>query len=66
LVKSWTWSPIAAPADRTLAECTPAKPAKWLLIAFLALEAVLIWTYARDRLARRIFWRVSATWFRWM
>jgi len=33
---------------RTLAGVLHARPAKWLLIAFLAVEAVLIWTCARD------------------
>src|SRR2546430_16626663 len=33
---------------RTLAGVLGARPAKWLLVVFLAAEAVLIWTSARD------------------
>src|SRR5439155_15269945 len=33
---------------RTLAGVLGARPAKWLLVGFLAAEAVLIWTSARD------------------
>ncbi len=47
---------------RTLAGVLQAKPAKWLLITFLAVEAVLIWTYARDRWLAA-FLAGSATWF---
>ena len=47
---------------RTLAGVLHARPAKWLLIAFLAAEAVLIWTRARDSWLAA-FLAVSAVWF---
>jgi len=47
---------------RTLAGVLHARPAKWLLIAFLAAEAVLIWTRARDPWLAA-FLAVSAVWF---
>ena len=47
---------------RTLAGVLDARPAKWLLIAFLAAEAVLIWTYARDPWLAA-FLAGSAGWF---
>jgi len=47
---------------RTLAGVLRARPAKWLLIAFLAAEAVLIWTRARDRWLAA-FLAASAVWF---
>ena len=47
---------------RTLAGVLRARPAKWLLIAFLAAEAVLIWTRARDPWLAA-FLAASAVWF---
>ena len=47
---------------RTLAGVLHARPAKWLLIAFLAAEAVLIWTRARDPWLAA-FLAASAAWF---
>lgn len=47
---------------RTLAGVLRARPAKWLLIAFLAVEAVLIWTWARDPWLAA-FLASSAVWF---
>ena len=47
---------------RTLAGVLRARPAKWLLIAFLAAEAVLIWTWARDPWLAA-FLAASAAWF---
>ena len=47
---------------RTLAGVLHARPAKWLLIAFLGAEAVLIWTRARDPWLAA-FLAVSAIWF---
>ena len=47
---------------RTLAGVLHARAAKWLLIAFLAAEAVLIWTRARDPWLAA-FLAASAVWF---
>jgi len=47
---------------RTLAGVLRARPAKWLLVAFLAAEAVLIWTSARDPWLAA-FLAASAAWF---
>jgi 4-hydroxybenzoate polyprenyltransferase len=47
---------------RTLAGALHAGLAKWLLIAFLAVEAVLIWTCARDH-GLAAFLAASAAWF---
>jgi 4-hydroxybenzoate polyprenyltransferase len=47
---------------RTLAGVVQARPAKWLLIAFLAGEAVLIWTCTRDPWLAA-FLVGSAAWF---
>ncbi len=47
---------------RTLAGVLRARPAKWLLIAFLAAEAVLIWKWARDPWLAA-FLAASAGWF---
>ena len=47
---------------RTLAGFLQARPAKWLLVALLGLEAVLIWTCARDPWLTA-FLAMSAAWF---
>jgi 4-hydroxybenzoate polyprenyltransferase len=47
---------------RTLAGVLHARPAKWLLVAFLAAEAVLIWTSTRDPWLA-VFLAASAAWF---
>jgi len=47
---------------RTLAGVLGARPAKWLLVVFLAAEAVLIWTSARDPWLAA-FLAASAAWF---
>ena len=47
---------------RTLAGVLRARPAKWLLIGFLAAEAVLIWKWARDPWLAA-FLAASAVWF---
>ena len=47
---------------RTLAGVLGARPAKWLLVAFLAAEAVLIWTSTGDPWLAA-FLAASATWF---
>lgn len=46
----------------SLAGVLGARPAKWLLIAFLAVEAVLIWKWARDPWLAA-FLASSAVWF---
>src|SRR5256885_16021966 len=47
---------------RTLAGVLGARPAKWLLVAVLAAEAVLIWTSTGDPWLPA-FLAASATWF---
>jgi len=54
--------PDRAAGRRTLAGVLRARPAKWLLIAFLAAEAVLIWKWARDPWLAA-FLTASAVWF---
>jgi 4-hydroxybenzoate polyprenyltransferase len=47
---------------RSLAGVLGARPAKWLLVAFLAVEAVVIWKWARDPWLAA-FLAASAVWF---
>ena len=47
---------------RSLAGVLGARPAKWLLVAFLAVEAALIWKWARDPWLAA-FLAASAAWF---
>ena len=54
--------PDRSAGRRTLAGVLGARPAKWLLIVFLAAEAVLIWTSARDPWLA-VFLAASAAWF---
>jgi 4-hydroxybenzoate polyprenyltransferase len=54
--------PDRAAGRRTLAGVLRARPAKWLLIVFLAAEAVLIWKWARDPWLAA-FLAASAVWF---